>query len=190
MGVSIGDACRLYKKCKICGEYKYFRRFQTTGGKKSGFSKRKSYCWDCKERRHERVLSSKIEYTYDPSLLDSTKDITIRGRNSSNHRYKNKISYAIAKKMVEEGAAGIVHSTLIHHFYTKKSLKLFVLERDGYRCHYCGLYGDTIDHKTPKSRRGLSTPYNCVCACLKCNQDKEDMMYEEYVVKLDQSLPC
>ncbi|WP_186301044.1 HNH endonuclease [Virgibacillus sp. SK37] len=185
LGVSIGDACRLYKKCKICGETKYIRKFQTTGGSKANPTKRKSFCSDCKDRRHERILGPRKEYKFDTSLLDPFKEIVIRGRSTSGFRYENIISFDRVKKLVEEGAAGIVHSTLIHNFFNWKSLRNFVLERDCYTCHYCGFYGDTVDHKVPKSQDGASTPSNCVCACIECNRDKDDIGYEEYINKLE-----
>ncbi|WP_337020398.1 hypothetical protein, partial [Oceanobacillus massiliensis] len=156
MGVSIGDACRLYKKCKICGEYKYIKSFQTTGGKHNNPTKRKSFCRSCKDRRHEKGIGNKQEYSFDASILDTTKEITIRGRDSSNYRFENIVSYEKAIKLVEEGAAGIYHTTLIHHFFNKRSIKKYVLERDHYICHYCGFHGETIDHKTPRSKGGLS----------------------------------
>ncbi|MEL3958175.1 HNH endonuclease [Caldifermentibacillus hisashii] len=181
MGVSVGDTCRLYKKCKICGETKYLKEFQTTGGRRGNPSKRKSFCRNCKNRRHERILGLRLEYKFDTSLLDPFKDIIIRGRSTSGFRYENIISFDRAKKLVEEEAAGIIHSTLIHNFFNWKSLRQFVLERDCYTCHYCGFYGDTIDHKVPKSKGGASTPVNCVCACIKCNRQKGDTGYEEYI---------
>lgn len=181
MGIRIGDACRLYKKCKICGEIKYLKEFPTRGGKKRGLSARKSYCWNCKDRKHERILSPRQEYSFDTSLLDASKEIIIRGRDSNNYRYESIISYNKAKLLVEEGAVGIVHRTLVHHFFNRKSLKKYVLERDSYTCHYCGFYGDTIDHKVPRAKGGLSTPKNCVCACIECNRNKNDMAYEEYI---------
>ncbi|MGY0694075.1 HNH endonuclease [Virgibacillus sp. FSP13] len=55
------------------------------------------------------------------------------------------------------------------------------MERDGYRCHYCGSYGDTIDHKVPRAKGGARTPSNCVCACIECNRYKDDMEYKEYI---------
>jgi len=79
LGVSIGDTCRLYKTCKICGETKYIKKFETTGGRRSNPSKRKSYCPACKKRRHERILDLRLEYKFDTSLLDPFKEIVIRG---------------------------------------------------------------------------------------------------------------
>ncbi|WP_234031451.1 HNH endonuclease [Lentibacillus cibarius] len=186
MGVSIGDACRLYKKCKICDDYKYLKNFPTRGGRMSNRTKRKSYCWDCKDRKYEKILGPKQEYSFDTSVLDASKEITIRGRDSSNYKFENTVSYDKAKKLVEEGAAGIFHSTLIHHFFNRKTLKAFILERDGYTCHYCGFYGDTIDHMISKSKGGLSTPRNCVCSCEECNSEKADKRYKEYleIIKL------
>lgn len=181
MCISIGDTCRLFRKCKICGEYKYLREFPFSGGKNKNFSRRKSYCKACKSRKHERKLEPMIEYKNEISVLDASKKIKIRGRSSKKYKYESIISYDKAKKLVEEKAAGIVHSTLIHHFYNQKSFKAFILERDNYTCHYCKSYGDTIDHKIPKSKGGLSTPSNCVCACFICNQDKNDIMYEGYL---------
>lgn len=51
---------------------------------------------------------------------------------------------------------------------TKKN----VLLRDDHTCQYCGRKGDTIDHVMPRSRGGLSTWENCVCACSMCNTRK------------------
>lgn len=62
-----------------------------------------------------------------------------------------------------------------------------VLQRDGYRCIYCGLEaggrqkgsiinrGDfTVDHIIPRSRGGRSTWSNTACACPTCNNRKAD----------------
>ena len=48
--------------------------------------------------------------------------------------------------------------------------------RDNNQCQYCGkIYPVeelTVDHILPKSRGGLNTWTNLVCACKKCNQRK------------------
>lgn len=181
VSVSIGDSCNLYKKCKICNEYKYIKSFPPKGGKIVNYSRRKSYCWDCKDSKYKKILPQPPNYSFDTSILDRTREITLRGRISNKQKYETKICYEMAKKLVEEGAAGVVHGTLIRHFFNKKSFKKFILNRDNYTCHYCGLFGDTVDHKKPKSKGGISTPINCVCSCTKCNRKKADMMYEDYL---------
>jgi 5-methylcytosine-specific restriction endonuclease McrA len=56
---------------------------------------------------------------------------------------------------------------------TKKN----VLIRDDYSCQYCGLHGErlmTVDHIVPKSRGGLSVWENLACACMRCNNRKNN----------------
>ena len=56
---------------------------------------------------------------------------------------------------------------------TKKN----VLIRDDHVCQYCGVRGErlmTVDHITPKSRGGPSTWENLVCACMRCNNRKNN----------------
>ncbi|HZI20515.1 MAG TPA: HNH endonuclease [Pyrinomonadaceae bacterium] len=62
-----------------------------------------------------------------------------------------------------------------------KRLRIFV--RDGFRCQYCGgrfaARDLTLDHVTPRSRAGRSTPENLVAACARCNARKADRTPEE-----------
>lgn len=184
MNVAIGDTCKLYRICKICGETKYLKRFPAKIGKRSGVGTRKSYCLECKDLKHERRLTT-VNYRFNVDELDASNSITLRGpRSDSNYRYERLITFDTAKKLIEEGAAGIVHSTLIHHFFNKEMFKKFILNRDNYQCHYCGQYGDTVDHKNPRSNGGLGTPDNCVCACYQCNFRKKSTLYEDYLKKI------
>lgn len=72
-----------------------------------------------------------------------------------------------------------------------------VLQRDGYRCIYCGIRpGErqdgralvsrdfTVDHLWPKSRGGKNTWGNTACACAKCNGRKQDRTPHEAGMKL------
>ena len=54
-----------------------------------------------------------------------------------------------------------------------------VLERDHYRCGYCGKTGKTVDHILPRSRGGRDTWRNTVTACYPCNQRKADRTLAE-----------
>ena len=56
---------------------------------------------------------------------------------------------------------------------TKKN----VLIRDDHTCQYCGGRGErmmTVDHVVPKSRGGDSTWENLVCACMRCDNRKNN----------------
>lgn len=54
-----------------------------------------------------------------------------------------------------------------------------LMRRDAYRCAYCGLRAETIDHVMPRSRGGLHTWENCVASCMSCNHRKADRLLEE-----------
>lgn len=132
------------------------------------------------------IIPFKGRFTYDTRILNDkgTGLIRLRGRRETGKRWSTEIPAEMAVRMVEEGAAGIIHPGLIHKLYTKTDFRLLILQRDAYRCHYCGRYGDTIDHVQPKSKGGLSSPGNCVCACGDCNLKKADSLdfvyYDEF----------
>jgi 5-methylcytosine-specific restriction endonuclease McrA len=60
--------------------------------------------------------------------------------------------------------------------------------RDGNRCQYCGKKfatgGLSLDHILPRSRGGLATWDNIVCACLRCNVKKGGRTPREAGMKL------
>lgn len=71
--------------------------------------------------------------------------------------------------------------------YKEPSLsKKNIILRDRRTCQYCGTQKGpfTVDHVIPKSRGGKDTWENLVCACVKCNLKKGDMLPEEVGMKL------
>jgi len=58
-----------------------------------------------------------------------------------------------------------------------------IFARDGSRCQYCGRRHPSselsLDHVIPRSRGGLSTWENVVCACTRCNARKGGRLLEE-----------
>lgn len=63
-----------------------------------------------------------------------------------------------------------------------------VLARDGHLCQYCGrhfpLHQLSLDHVLPRSRGGMTTWENVVCACLACNVRKGGRTPHEARMKL------
>ena len=51
-------------------------------------------------------------------------------------------------------------------------LRVLVLSRDGFLCHYCGLPAGTVDHVLPRAQGGMDTADNLVAACMTCNRRK------------------
>ncbi|HWO78641.1 MAG TPA: HNH endonuclease [Bacillus sp. (in: firmicutes)] len=173
-----GHFCWVYKRCKICNEIKHFTEFASKGG---GYGKRKTYCKNCRGRKKETILSPGLIYSYNSNFLSKTEQIEISGRTSNGTKYRMPIDLELASVLVNEGNAGIVHPTLIHNFFDKESFKREILLRDNYVCHFCGEYGDTIDHIVPKAKGGRRTIKNCVCACNNCNQAKGDLPYKVFL---------
>ncbi len=52
------------------------------------------------------------------------------------------------------------------------SKRLRILERDSYRCQYCGASADTVDHLIPRSKGGDESDTNLVACCGMCNSRK------------------
>lgn len=71
----------------------------------------------------------------------------------------------------------------IHIPHRKISLsKRYILLRDNFTCQYCGKQETknmTIDHIIPRSRGGMFTWENLVCACKECNNRKNNRPLHE-----------
>lgn len=65
--------------------------------------------------------------------------------------------------------------TYSEQYFSKRG----VLERDSFKCGYCGKAATTHDHILPKSRGGADTWMNAISACVKCNGKKADRTPEE-----------
>ena len=54
-------------------------------------------------------------------------------------------------------------------------VRLEVLQRDYYTCHYCGVAeANTVDHLIPISKGGTDEASNMVACCTQCNSSKRD----------------
>ena len=66
---------------------------------------------------------------------------------------------------------------------------LKILERDDYRCQYCGLDGRAsfenalamrVDFVVPRARKGKKNPSNLVASCTPCNTIKGTRVYANF----------
>lgn len=119
----------------------------------------------------------------DASLLRPTRQgiVRMRGRTDKGRRWLQETDLETAVTLVLEHAAVVVNRHTIRRLYSNKSFRSFILQRDQYTCHFCGEYGDTIDHLLPRAKGGHTTPANCVCACNECNQSKADRTIDEFI---------
>jgi hypothetical protein len=88
-----------------------------------------------------------------------------------------------AELLIREAAAIVKDGSTIIRIYNKKTLRRFVLERDGNACVYCGRsdIALTLDHVVPRSKGGCSTPMNTVAACEPCNLAKGSLDLDEFL---------
>ncbi|MFD1775965.1 HNH endonuclease [Paenibacillus rhizophilus] len=107
--------------------------------------------------------------------------ILMRGYSDKGRRWHQEIDLDLAVTLVREQAAVVVNRRTIRRLYSNKDFRRYILTRDRYTCHFCGLYGDTIDHLLPRAKGGHTTPMNCVCACNLCNQAKADQYVDEFM---------
>jgi hypothetical protein len=59
-----------------------------------------------------------------------------------------------------------------------------VLERDGYRCAWCGGLGSTLDHLIPVCWGGQAQMDNCVVACRACNHARNNLRPGQFAERL------
>ncbi|ARI54602.1 endonuclease [Streptomyces sp. S8] len=67
------------------------------------------------------------------------------------------------------------------HGKTRRAIRDYVGQRDGWQCHYCrrpfeDVSAVTLDHYIPWSVWPTSKPRNLVLACDPCNQAKADAL--------------
>jgi 5-methylcytosine-specific restriction endonuclease McrA len=105
----------------------------------------------------------------------------MRGRTDKGRRWHQETDLETAVTLVREHAAVVVNRHTVRRVYSNKTFREYILKRDQHTCHFCGEYGDTIDHLLPRAKGGHTTPVNCVCACMLCNQNKADLTLDDFM---------
>ncbi len=138
---------------------------------------------DVRRRRVPESAGHAVPDPTDVTALIPTRQgfIRMRGRTDKGRRWFQEIDLELAQTLVRERAAVVVNRHTIRRLFTNKDFRRYILTRDKHVCHFCGQYGDTIDHLLPRAKGGHTTPDNCVCACQACNQSKADRDLEEFV---------
>lgn len=124
----------------------------------------------------------------DASVLRPTREgiIRMRGQTDKGRRWYQETDLETASVLVREFAAIVVNPHTIRRIYSNKKFKRYILKRDQFTCHFCGGYGDTIDHLLPRAKGGHTTPMNCVCACNLCNQSKADRTLDDFMTDAEE----
>jgi 5-methylcytosine-specific restriction endonuclease McrA len=150
--IPIGSSCNLYRNCNICGELKHSKR---------SFTKRVGRCDDC---------VSKIRLG--DILVDVAPNIGARC-----------VLFKECKICRELQPRSFLNRSICEICANKENINIYqkVKERDNYICHYCGNYGDTVDHIIPTTKGGVDSEENLVCSCQTCNKEKGNMDYNEFI---------
>jgi 5-methylcytosine-specific restriction endonuclease McrA len=127
----------------------------------------------------ERVILLNADFTYLGSVTwQKAVVLMIKGKVEVLKESNKIITSAgkIVKKIVVPQVMKLV--TMIRTIYKNKVpfSKRNVMIRDDFKCLYCGARESkmTIDHVQPVSKGGKSTFLNCVTACKKCNNKKDN----------------
>lgn len=98
------------------------------------------------------------------------------------HIHAQSVERARARSLEKARKARWENHTPVGRAWLHPHTRAAVLERDGYRCVYCG-DGDGpfhIDHVLPVSRGGSDDLENLTCACAACNLSKSNKTPDEW----------
>ncbi|MFB5759010.1 HNH endonuclease [Paenibacillus medicaginis] len=159
------------KQCERCEILKPIESYESKGSR---------ICKECKEEHRKQRMErySKVDLGLD--ALDSSLELIHCMRNDVSMAYQ--VSYEKAKNLVQEGRATVYSSDTIYKTEKVKTERFNDVKIEAnFTCHYCGEYGDTIDHIIPLDKGGSNAKSNLVCSCRECNELKNNMKYERFM---------
>lgn len=110
--------------------------------------------------------------------------VTVKSGKKNSGRFTGLIQFDKAIAHVREGSAVVIDTNTIVKFKSYKQIKRMVKIRDKNICHYCGKFGNTVDHIIPRNKGGCSTPINLVCSCISCNKKKGSKDYNNFIKQI------
>lgn len=164
------------KKCTECNLEKGIQSYKTSNS---------TICNDCKRKAIEEKMKKFSETNLGVDALDKNLEYITR----LFHKLAggDRVTYDKAVKLVNNGFANVYAPDTIYMAVEKSSSQLLkekyerVRANANYICHYCGGYGNTVDHIIPKAKGGTNKIDNLVCSCFECNLKKRDMDYDDFI---------
>lgn len=166
--------------CQECGEHRKFVGILSKG-KIHRFSNTKTYCLECRYKLNPKMFLKWLNIRELKGTVERTHKVEGVWLYEKEKDKKHYISKEDAQRLEKEGMAVKKNEEEYLTLYTQTEFRDMILKRDHYICTYCGEKGYTLEHILPKSREGITVPNNCACACLKCNEEKNNMTKEEYL---------
>lgn len=75
-----------------------------------------------------------------------------------------------------------------HRARTRRKARAALFATQSGKCHYCTLWipfdKGTVDHMHPTSKGGADVISNMVYCCRRCNAEKADSLYDDYLTKI------
>lgn len=119
------------------------------------------------------------------SIITSERAFVITYKGNAEVLYNYPETFGIVNPNLEINKPSVIRvSSYINQPFQKAPLTRHnVFKRDNYECVYCGESNRkllTWDHVLPQSKGGSNTWNNLVTACKRCNNEKGDLLLEEY----------
>jgi len=128
--------------------------------------------------------------------IDDDENVLARRTGFSSRRVAAALSWLIERDKIQRLENGLLDSRTTHEELARIAstpirppkwewirLRGSILERDGYRCAYCGASDGPLecDHILPVSKGGGHDPSNLIAACFDCNRSKGAKTIEEWL---------
>lgn len=149
-------------------------------------NKRLAICPTCQEqfitfRNDQKYCSSeccKKAGLYYQNRLEIKKRCVVCGKDFITYKKTKKYCSSGCQREFNKARLQKTKLTTVHPYLR---MRFQVLERDNFRCRYCGrgLYDGVkleIDHIVPKKLNGVNELSNFVTACSDCNVGKSDIL--------------
>lgn len=108
-----------------------------------------------------------MQQTAEPMVLDP--DATEIWMIDQKRKFRAAITRELAQKYLDEGAAMIHRSDTICKLFDRRSLRDYILERDGPLCQICkDRRANKLHRIVPRSEGGIRSPANCIAVCDHC----------------------